>query len=230
MRAAIGSALADPQTPPLGIELSLTVYADYAADSPVLLLTHLWIDWLHLAPEQPSLLGFSMRPIVDADELTGWLYWLTGGWKPTLEMGASDITKLRERVADLLVFSPCYNHLPGDKHLPMQERDGARMAAAWRECKQIAALAPKRVKRKSRLLGWFIAPWGVEAVDADYNLLLQLLNGPLLPPVDWHLRTIGPIDSAWRAAHDPFSGKKVALVEVLEVNKKTKSHHTRKRE
>lgn len=223
MRTTLGSAPTDPQTPPLGIELSVTVYADYAGDRPVLLLPRLWIDWLHLAPEQPSLLGLPKQPQMDANELTDLLYWLTGGWKSSPEFGASDITKLRKRVAELLASSPCYNHLPGDKNLPLQERDGARMATAWRECTQIASLAPKKVKLKSKLLGWFIAPWNVEADDQDYCFMLQLLDGPLLPPVDWHLRTHGPIDSAWRGAHDPFSGKKVALVEVLEGKKKTKS-------
>lgn len=228
MRAAIGSAPADPQTPPQGIELAVTVFADYAGDRPVLLLPRLWIDWGHLAPEQPRLIGLPKRPLANANELADWLYWLTGGWQPGPETGASDITKLRERVADLLVSSPCYNHLPGDKSLPLQERDGARMAAAWRECNQIAALAPNKIKRESKLLGWFVTPWSLETDDQDYCLLLQLLEGPLLPPVDWHLRTHGPIDSAWRAAHDPFSGKKVALVEVLEGSKKTKSNSRRR--
>lgn len=224
LRSAIGSAPTDPQTPPQGIELSLTVYANYAGDRPVLVLPRLWLDWRHLAPELPSLLGHPIRSWADVNELGDWLYWLTGGWQTDSTIGPQEIAALRRKVAKLLRSSPCYNCAPGDNTLALQERDGARMALAWKECNEIAAseLRRARSKRDSKPLGWFIAPWTFARSERDYRALRQLLEGPLLPPVDWHLRAHGPIESAWRAGHDPFSGRKVALVEVLEGADRTK--------
>jgi hypothetical protein len=229
LRAAIGSAPVDPQTPPQGIELSVTVYADYAGDLSVLVLPRLWINWRHLAPQQPRLMGLPLRTWANDHELADWLYWLTGGWQPNSARGSAEITALRRKVAKLLKSSPCYNGAPGDNVLALQERDGARMAAAWRECKQIAFQDLRAVKLGTRPLGWFIAPWNVAPGEQDFRALRQLLGGPLLPPVDWDLITHGPIDTAWRAAHDPFSGRKVTLVEVVERHPETKPTTRRQR-
>lgn len=216
LTAAIGSGDLDPETPPQSVELSVTVYANYAGDLPVLVLPRLRVDWHHLKHEAPTLGGMLLRTWADGNDLVHSLYWLTGGWRVDQAKAPDHISQLRMQVAKLLRSSPCYNKLPDDQRLPLRERDSARMAAAWKECSGIVRMGLLGIVPDAKLLGWFMAPVDASTGELERDTLHRLLEGPLLPAVDWHLRIHETVESVWRASNDPFSDRKVALVEVLE--------------
>lgn len=215
LAVAIGTELVDPETPPQGLELSVTVYANYAGDLPVLELPRLWIDWRHIdqivrvngsVPER----AFNDRSLLES------LYWLTGGWRSDLPKDKQEIRNLREKVARLLRSVPCYNHLPDHPDLPLHERGALSMYAAWQECAEVLKSVAK-AKRKTRgPLGWFLAPLDLTTGRVENEAVRKLLDGPFLPQRDWELKMSKPVNSVWRAADDPFSGQSVVLVEVFE--------------
>lgn len=215
LAVAVGAGAVDSETPPLGLELSVTVYANYADDLPVLELPRLWIDWRHI--EQNTLV-YDVIPerVFNDRSLLESLYWLTGGWRPSSPKEEKEIRKLRQKAARLLQSTSCYNHLPNHSNLQLRERDAPGMYAAWRECVDVLKMVSRVESQADRALGWFVAPLDPITGQPEREAVSKLLNGPFLPQVDWELKMSSPVNSVWRAVDDPFSGRCVVLVEVIE--------------
>ncbi|MDH0132759.1 hypothetical protein N7381_05835 [Pseudomonas asiatica] len=213
LATAIGTEVVDPETPPQGLELSVTVYANYAGDLPVLDLPRLWIDWRHINQSLP-LFGSMPERVFNDRGLLESLYWLTGGWRPDSPTDKQKVRKLREKVARLLRSVPCYNNLPDHSDLPLRELDALGMYAAWNECADVLKTIAKNKRRPRGRLSWFLAP--LDPTRSEEETIRKLMEGPFWPKGDCEVKVRSPVNSVWRATDDPFSGRSVVLVEVLE--------------